>query len=208
MRGEGWESYPVGNKQMQRWKLTADLDRHWDPPSLQEGGSNLRSSPAPGAVLQTGEHRPATPPHWHPACQGVGDSQPKNRLSSALALPSLCPWGTGLAVQWKTTRKAAEGAGQYFWRWRSGTQCMGPHLTSCFLERAFSTMFSTGAATRVHREPCAGTAWSRAARPGCPQGVCPCLTHSQSGCGAAEAGFHCVKSTDPTMDNPIRGSSC
>lgn len=106
---EGPQRYPVKNKQMQRWKtnITENLERLRVPCQQKDGSnprfcSSARCSPAAvRAALETGARRPTTLPPWHPACQGVGDSQPKNRLSSGLALPPSPREGTVLAVQEK-----------------------------------------------------------------------------------------------------------
>lgn len=93
----------------------------------------------------------------------MGDSQPKNRLPSVLALLSLRPpakaqgWRSGVKHPEKQQPQRKEPGG-IFWRWRSGMGCYrggaehhggGPCLTSRFWERAVSPTFSTGAAIRA-----------------------------------------------------------
>jgi len=111
--------------------------------------------------------RPATPPNWHPAFQGVGDSQPKNRLSSASALPSLHP--AAKAQGWRSGEKhpakpqpqrresggifEAGGAGMRYYQGDAEHRLEGPCLTSRFWRRDVSTTFSMGAVCRAPPPP-------------------------------------------------------
>lgn len=105
-----------------------------------------------------------TPPNWHPAFQGVGDSQTKNRLPSVLAL--LCLRPPTKAQGWqsrKNIQKSSSLSGGSWvvflemeaWdgvlsQWYQASQGRGdPCLTSRFWKRVISTTFSAAAMLEV-----------------------------------------------------------
>ena len=120
--------------QQRKINITANLDRlrvpHCRKMAQISAPFLLQCLPQPGCRRGCVRQASVAPQHH------LIGSQP-SREWEIVSLKIGCPlfWlsprpslrkGTGLAVQGKTSRKAAasvEGAGRYFWRWRSGMGC-------------------------------------------------------------------------------------
>lgn len=144
-------------------------------PSLQKDGSNLRSFSAPvpaAAWLPSGlRYRQASVARRHHLI-GTQPSREWEIVSLKigcplfwLSPPSVPPQRHRAAGPGKNIQKNSSlsgGSRVVFLEVRSGMGCYqgdaehrtrGPCLISCFWERAISTTFSTGAATRAHPAP-------------------------------------------------------